>query len=531
MDNRREGHKGSARKSAKQASQDALGSKIAAARGDGTSRRDFLGISALGMAATLLPETVRAAASMPEELRAAAVTPAERFAPRSDLSAWVTSGDQRFASGPAIQWAAAQPRSDAEQIILNPELKFQEVLGFGGALTDATCWTFNRLRQSERDELFHEMFHPSEMGLNVCRICVGASDYSRTVYSFDEGAPDPGLTRFSIDHDREYIIPILRQARQANPDLFLFSSPWSPPGWMKFNNSMLGGSMRKFYFASYARYYLKFLQGYAEAGVPVQALTSQNEVDTDQDGKMPACLWGQEYEISFVRDHLGPLLTKEGVPTKIWMLDHNYNLWGRVVDSLEDEGLRRYCNAVAWHGYAGTPDMMSRVKAAFPEVEMYWTEGGPDYTDPEYLTDWWKWGMTFTDVMRNWCRSITSWNLALDERGKPNVGPFSCGGVVTVDSQTRKITRSGQFWAFAHYSRLVRRGARQFDSQSDVQQRSSSAAGMTDFVRHVAFQNPDGRYALILTNPGPERVVEIQLGSQAAKVPLKEKSLTTLAWS
>lgn len=512
------------RKKEKSAAQDAAGSELAPpARLAGTSRRDFLGISALGAAATMLPETVRAAAS---------VTPAERFAPQSDISIWVTAGDQRFASGAPIQWTAAQPDSDTEQIVLDPGVKFQEILGFGGAFTDATCWTFNRLAQSERDELFQEMFHPSEMGLNVCRICVGASDYSRTVYSFDEGAADPELTRFSIDHDREYIIPILRQARQANPDLFLFSAPWSPPGWMKFNNSMLGGSMRKFYFAAYAQYYLKFLQGYAEAGVPIQALTSQNEVDTDQDGKMPACLWGQEYEISFVRDHLGPLLAKEGMPAKIWILDHNYNLWGRVVDSLEDDGLRRYCNAVAWHGYVGTPDMMSRVKGAFPEVEMYWTEGGPDYTDPEYLTDWWKWGVTFTDVMRNWCRSITSWNLALDEHGKPNVGPFSCGGVVTIDSQTRKITRSGQFWAFAHYSRLVRRGARRFESQTEARpRRSASAAGTMDPVRHVAFQNADGQQVLILANPGPQRVVAIQLGGHAAKVQLKEKSLTTLAWS
>ena len=423
------------------------------------------------------------------------------------------------------------PAPGAVQIVLNPTLKFQEILGFGGAFTDAACYTFNRLTPSAREKLLHEMFHPSEMGLSVCRICVGSSDYSRTVYSFDEGAPDPDLTRFSIDHDREYILPILRQARKANPDLFLFSSPWSPPGWMKFNNSMLGGSMRKFYLGTYARYYLKFLQGYQAAGVPVQALTSQNEVDTDQDGKMPACLWGQEYEIGFVRDYLGPLLEREGVPTKIWILDHNYNLWGRVVDTLEDEELRRYCNAVAWHGYVGTPDMMTRAKDAFPEVEMHWTEGGPDYTDPGYLTDWWKWGVTFTDVLRNWCRSITSWNLALDEVGKPNIGPFSCGGVVTINSQTRDITRSGQFWAFAHYSRLVHRGARRFDSQTSERGRGFELQETpAPPLPHVAFENPDGQQVLVITNPGPARTIEVLLANQTAQVPLKEKSLTTLAW-
>src|SRR6202007_517109 len=157
-----------------------------------------------------------------------------------------------------------------------------------------------------------ECVHPSEMGLSVGRIGVGASDYSTKLYSYDEGEPDPDLARFSIEHDREYILPMLRQARRANPDLFLFSSPWSPPGWMKFNGTLLGGSMRKHYLPAYAQYYLKFLQAYAAEGVPIQALTSQNEVDTDQDGRMPACIWGQEYEIAFVKKHLGPALKESG---------------------------------------------------------------------------------------------------------------------------------------------------------------------------------------------------------------------------
>jgi glucosylceramidase len=165
--------------------------------------------------------------------------------------------------------------------------------------------------------------------------------------------------------------------------------------------------------------------------------------------------------------------------------------------------------------------MMSKVQDAYPEVQMHWTEGGPDYTDPHYLNDWCKWGGTFTDILRNWCRSITSWNLALDEQGKPNIGPFPCGGVVTINSQTKEITKSGQYWAFAHYSRLIRRGARRFDSQS-----ASSSAGL----QHVAVENPDGQQVLVATNPGPARTIELRLGTMAALVPLKADSVTTLAW-
>src|SRR6185295_9165867 len=165
----------------------------------------------------------------------------------------------------------------------------------------------------------------------------------------------------------------------VNPELFLLGSPWSPPGWMKANRSMLGGSMRNSSYAPYARYFVRFLQEYAAAGVPVNAVTVQNEVDTDQDGRMPACLWGQEYEIAFVRDHLGPLLESTGTATKIWILDHNYNLWDRVLSQLEDPAFRKHVGGVAWHGYAGEPEMMMRVQKAHPELGMYWTEGGPDY--------------------------------------------------------------------------------------------------------------------------------------------------------
>jgi glucosylceramidase len=477
-----------------------------------TSRRRFIGLSALGLMASVAPDVIQ---------HSAASTAPENQVPKtgSDISLWVTFGDKRFASTPPVKWHIAPEKVGATQLRLNPNKKFQEMLGFGGAFTDATCYTFNRLTPPEREKLFHELFHPSEMGLSVGRVCVGSSDYSTKLYSFDEGEPDPELTRFSTEHDREYILPILLQARDVNPDLFLFSTPWSPPGWMKFNGTMLGGSMRKHFFPVYARYYLKFLQSYAAAGIPLQALSTQNEVDTDQDGRMPACIWPQEYEIEFVRDHLGPLLESSGMPLKIWLLDHNYNLWGRAMCMLEDAKLRKYANAIAWHGYYGTPDMMSKVHEAYPDVEMHWTEGGPDYTEPSYLTDWCKWSGTFSAVLANWCRSITAWNIALDERGRPNIGPFPCGGVVTIDSQTNEITRSGQYWAFAHFARVIRRGARRFDSHSAAVD-----------LQHVALENPDGQRVLVVTNPGPARNVDLRLANMRASVLLNANSVTTMAW-
>ena len=477
--------------------------------GHNRSRREFLQLTTAGLAGAAMIEVLPS--TMSGEMQSTTT---------GTIRVYVTSPQARFRKAQPLAWNLATGAPAPQAVVLEPNQKYQEILGFGAAFTDAACYMFNQLPAASREALFHELFHPTEMVLNVCRTCIGASDYSTKAYSFDEGEPDPELKRFSVAHDEAYILPMLREARQANPDLYLFSSPWSPPGWMKAGGSMLGGSMRRHYLGTYAQYFLKFLQAYAAAGVPVQAVTPQNEVDTDQDGRMPACIWPQEYEIAFVAEHLGPALRQAGLNTKIWILDHNYNLWGRAVCELDDPGLRQYCNSVAWHGYAGDVSMVSRAHRYHPDAEMHWTEGGPDYTSPDYATDWTKWGQTFTGALRNWCRSISGWNLALDERGRPNIGPFPCGGLVTINSQSQRITRSGQYWAFAHFSRFVRRGARRFESRSTL-----------EGVSHAAFANPDGQQILVLTNPGAPREVNVRLGQSTVDLSLEQDSVTTLAWS
>lgn len=467
------------------------------------TRRRFLKLSALGLAATTRTGW---ASALP--------LPAE-----GQISVRVTGGSERYASGPALAWRTGA-RGAENSIRIDASKKYQELLGFGAAFTDAACSMFNQLSPEAREILFHELFHPSAMNLNVCRTCIGASDYSSEMFSYDEGEPDPEMKRFSIAHDKAYVLPMLREARKVNPDLFLFSSPWSPPGWMKAGGSMLGGSMRRHFLAPYAQYFLHFIEAYSAEGVRVDAVTVQNEVDTDQDGRMPACSWPQEYEIAFVKDHLGPLFEKQSPATKIWILDHNYDLWGRAVAELDDPGLHQYSNSIAFHGYVGKPEMMTKAHEAHPEAQIYWTEGGPDYTAPDYGTDWVNWAQTFTSVLRNWAQSITGWNLALDEKGRPNIGPFTCGGLVTINSQSKEITRSGQYWAFAHFSPSLRRGSRRVDS-------SSAIAG----IDHVAFENRDGKKVLVVTNSGDLRTVSLEQGNRTVELTLPPKSVSTFEWT
>jgi glucosylceramidase len=173
------------------------------------TRRAFLKLSAAGLTATASADLASALTS--------SVPP-----PTGDITVRVTGGKLRYAAAESLAWRRAGTTAE-NAVVLNPGKKFQEILGFGAAFTDAACYTFNRLSAPARDELFHELFHPSEMGLNVCRSCIGSSDYSTEVFSYDEGEPDPEMKRFSIAHDEAYVLPMLRLARKANPELFLFS--------------------------------------------------------------------------------------------------------------------------------------------------------------------------------------------------------------------------------------------------------------------------------------------------------------------
>jgi len=493
-------------------------------------RRDFLGLATAG--AALLPRATPAWAQ-----------------PAGTITVQQTAGAKRFAEEPALKWQAAAG-SSAGAILLDPSRTYQEMLGFGGALTDASAYMINQLDAPAREKFLRELYHPSELGLEVTRICVGSSDYAATMYSYDEGEPDPDLQRFSIDHDKEYILPQLRTARQHNPSLFLLASPWSPPGWMKANGTMLGGSMKPKNFPVYAKYLVKFLQSYQAEGVPVDAITPQNETDTEQDGRMPACVWAQEHEIVFVSQHLGPALDENKIPTKIWILDHNFNLWGRVVNELENPMVSRYVDGVAWHPYVGSVTSVSRVHDLYPDKKMYSTEGGFEATfslvgpmtfgagapggagpepaaaparprrEPNPAAAIARAGVGAANSVRNWMSTIIVWNLVLDESGKPNIGPFNGLGFITIHSQTKEITRGNSYWAMKHYTHAAHRGSKRFDTQGEL-----------EGVAHVAFVNPDNTKVLVLSNVGAERKTQLRLGNLMTEVLLPADSVTNLSWA
>ena len=326
-------------------------------------------------------------------------------------------------------------------------------LGFGVAITPSACYELMQMDKDARHALLEEIYGLDGIGLRVARICIGSSDYSPEIYSYDDFENDTALTCFSVERDEKYVIPIIREILEIAPDLFIFASPWSPPYWMKTGGSMCGGYMRAEYVDVYADYIVKFIEAYASYGIRVRALTPQNEPNTQQTGKMPACVWHPDIEAAFVKS-LRKKLDARALDVKIWLFDHCFSDIERVTWQLENhQGLQEAIDGVAFHYYSGAIEKTACLRARYPELSLHFSEGGPRLSD-HYEDDHCKWGLQVARALACGYSSFTGWNLMLNETGGPNVGPFigTCAGLVTRDRTQGKnaLRYSGQYKAFAH---------------------------------------------------------------------------------
>ncbi|MDR0641982.1 MAG: hypothetical protein LBG07_05935 [Treponema sp.] len=375
-----------------------------------------------------------------------------------------------------------------------PDSTDQSMLGFGAALTEAACIMLRRMDEDSRESLLREIYAPGEGNFSVGRICAGASDYAEQPYDFAPVPDDMEMRHFDASHDDEHILPVLRSARNYNPDLFLYASPWSPPGWMKTSGQAQGGWMRMKYINAYALYYLKFLLHYEKAGVRINGLTPQNEAETDQVSRMPACLWHPEFETAFALE-MRRLLDENGFrDVKIWLLDHNFIMWRRPCFQMDDPAVKAACAGVAWHPYEGHPEMVSWFRSRHGECENHWTEGGVVPIDLTAIRKQYSMGdlaAGFIQVINAGCQSITVWNLALDGGGYPNIGPFNCRGTVEISRDGKTVKRSDEFYVLQHFSRYIKRGALRIVLEKLALPRNFEAA---------AFRNPDGSRVLLISN-------------------------------
>lgn len=411
-----------------------------------------------------------------------------------NITIYQSNGEKElFVKKDKAQLAPVTTDAEKHTVVIDEEQTFQEMDGFGASFTDSAAYLIHQVLDSkQRSELMTQLFDPNEgIGLSVLRQPMGASDYARDFYSYNdlpEGQTDAELDRFSIAHDEEDIIPLLKEALRLNPDVKLMGSPWSPPGWMKTSGSMIGGELKREYYSVYANYFVRYIQGYEANGLPIYAVTPQNEA-LYSPGHYPGMIMLPEAQSDFIKNYLKPQFVKNGINTKILCYDHNWDKPDYPLTVLEHAG--DTVDGVAWHWYGGKPSAQSEVFDAFPGKEVHFTEGSGGEWIPPFEQAFSNVMRTGIEILRNHSKSYVLWNMALDEKNGPTVpgfGTSTCRGIVTVNQQTKELTYTLDYYALAHFSKVIRPQAVRIGSTSD------------DWIRSVAFKNTDGSIAAVLFN-------------------------------
>jgi glucosylceramidase len=412
-------------------------------------------------------------------------------------------------------------------ITVDDAVRYQQIDGFGASLTDASAWLLaHKLTDAQRKDALEMLFSPTKgIGLSMLRQPMGSSDFAAVDdYSYDDlpaGQTDPSLAHFSIDRDRQYIIPILREALALNPKLKIVASPWSPPGWMKTSGSMTYGGLLPSSYAPLANYFVRYVKAYEAAGVPIYAITMQNEplhVPHDYPGMdmMP------QEQIAFLRDHLGPAFRDAGLKQKIMVFDHNWDLIDYPITVLSDAQAAAFAAGIAIHCYGGSVTAQTELHNRFPNKDIWLTEcSGGDWVKSRPLEQP---ARLVIGATRNWAKSVILWNLALDQNHNPHVGGCNdCRGVITVDHSTAptKVVPTPDFTALGHASKFVTPGAERIDSNSFEQ----------GSLEDVAFRNPDGSIVLIVLNSGGQTTAfNIAWKKKYASYKLNPGAVATFRW-
>ena len=447
------------------------------------------------------------------------------------------------------------------KIVVDRGQTFQLMYGEGAAMTDSSAWVLMNLKRHNPglyDYTMQQLFSPTQgAGFSVLRLPMGASDYTATAayYTYcDE--PSPDLSRFSITHDREYIIPALQDALRLNPELHILGSPWSGPAWMKTNGKLTGTSpeqkaagvacrLKPECFDSYADYFVKFIETYRAAGIEIWGVTLQNEPQFDF-GAYPCMRLDEADQIRLV-SLLGPKLQAKGLKTKLFVHDHNWGLHPgdrqviggdakmdpvkSVTKILSDPTAGRYVAGSAWHCYYGDVGLMRQtyaaIQARFPDKEILCTElGGWGKNRGE----WWgdvDWGMAHNWMggPQNGCQACLQWNLALDWKFGPTPRRDSLArGLVEIRTDNYQEARfEREFYAMAQMSRAARPGSRRIEA--------ALKQGDADGLDIIAFAEPNGQTALVVFNrSGTDQSFQVEAGGKFFDYLAPGHSIVTFIW-
>ncbi|MDP2068902.1 MAG: glycoside hydrolase family 30 beta sandwich domain-containing protein [Lutibacter sp.] len=413
----------------------------------------------------------------------------------NEVDFWLTKADQ---SVKLQKQSGILAFKDSYNIYPNIEVDdsqtFQTVDGFGFSLTGGSAQVINSLNADKKQALLQELFGVNEnaISINYLRISIGASDLDASVFSYNDlpaGQTDMNLTQFSLAPDMVNLIPLLKEILAINPSIKIMGSPWSPPVWMKDNNSSIGGSLQPKYYGVYAQYIVKYIQKMKAEGITIDAITIQNE--PLHPGNNPSLLMLAPQQADFIKNHLGPAFQSANINTKIIIYDHNCDKPDYPINVLNDPAAKQYIAGSAFHLYAGDISALSTVKNAHPDKDLYFTE---QYTpsNGDFSGDL-KWHLKNVVIgsMRNWSKTALEWNLANNASFGPHTpgGCTTCKGGITINSSTSYIQNVG-YYIVGHASKFVPTGSVRIGSN------------ITGNLHNVAFKTPAGKKVLIVLNDG-----------------------------
>ncbi len=421
----------------------------------------------------------------------------------ADVYVTAKGTDERLAKKePLSATPLEQPDEHVPTIILDKDKSFQTIVGIGGALTDASAETFYKLPSEKQQEILIAFFDKEKgNGFSLGRTNIHSCDFSSSSYTYAEVPGDSALKSFTIHHDMQYKIPFIKAAMaRAGREFLLYASPWSPPAWMKTNGDMLhGGKLRPEYNRTWANYFVRFVQEFEKAGVPVWGLTVQNEPMAVQPWE--SCIFTAAEERDFVKLFLGPALEKAGLSrVKLMIWDHNRGImYQRAKIVYDDPDAAKYVWGAGFHWYVGDHfENVRLVRDAWPDKALLFTEGTEANFNADSLHEW-KWGETFGRSMvndfNNGASGWTVWNVILDETGGPNHVGNLCMAPIICDTKTGKLTYMNSFYYLGHFSRFIRPGARRIVCSSN-----------TDDLLATAALNPDGKVAVVVMNPSEKSI-------------------------
>lgn len=440
----------------------------------------------------------------------------------SQVEYWLTRADQTalLQKQPDIITFTGNAGS-YPSIAVDPGNTFQTVDGFGYTLTGSSAYLISQLDETTRNSLLQELFGNSStsMQISCLRISMGASDLSRSVFSYDDlpaGQTDPLLTHFSLSQDTVDLIPVLKKIVAINPSIKILASPWSPPVWMKSNGNSMGGNLLSSCYSVYADYFVKYIRQMKANGINIEAVTVQNE--PEHGGNNPSMLMSAAEQAAFIKNNLGPAFRAAGISTKIITWDHNCDNTAYPINVLNDAAAASYIDGSAFHLYAGSISALSSVHALFPAKNIYFTEqwtGSTGSFDGDF-----KWHIKNVIIgsMRNWSKMALEWNLANDPLYQLHTpgGCTQCKGALTLDAA---VTRNVSYYIIAQISKFVPAGAVRIASTE------------TGSLSTVAFTRPDGKIVLLVLNEGSADIsFNISFNGKYALTHIPANAAGTFIW-